>query len=477
MIYVYAGLFLLLGIALLISGRYKKELFKGLNRKEHPLKFFYPLSAKIKDLFGKLFSGNRDPKLLSMLKRLYVRENIEKEQYLYSVKKGALLLALLLGVSLLGTLLCLSGAGVDYIRQLQRSNPGEGVQNYELEAEYQGSEELIEIPVEEEKYSREEILQLFDESIGEIEKMALGENESAENVSRPLSFPSQYNGIRIFWDIEDTDLLGYNGEIRAELEDGESLVLNLFATLSMDEVSKTYSMPVVLTAPVLSEREKLIARILESVEENNDKYEKEVALPESIDGSSIRFRKKQDHNEIVILILGLLAVIATAIFYDRGLEQKVKKRQEEMMIDFTEIVSKLSLLYEAGSSIRQAWEKIVVDQEKRGEVRYAYQEMKLALEKIRSGVRERDAYSQFGKRCGLHPYIKLGNILEQNLSKGTKGMKLLLKQETTDAFEERKRIARKKGEEAGTKMLFPMILMMVVVIVIIAVPALMSIQL
>ena len=179
----------------------------------------------------------------------------------------------------------------------------------------------------------------------------------------------------------------------------------------------------------------------------------------------------------MILLLGLSVVIVLAFGYDRSLEKKVRERREEMMIDYTEIVSKLSLLYEAGSSILKAWEKIVSDQEKKGRERYAYKEMKLALEKIKSGVRERDAYAEFGKRCGLHPYIKLGNILEQNLSKGTKGMKLLLKQETTDAFEERKRNARKKGEEAGTKLLVPMILMMILVIVIIAVPALMAVNL
>ena len=66
-------------------------------------------------------------------------------------------------------------------------------------------------------------------------------------------------------------------------------------------------------------------------------------------------------------------------------------------------------------------------------------------------------------------------MLEQNLTKGTKGMKELLAQEVADAFEERKRLARKKGEEASTKMLIPMIMMLAVVIVIVAVPALMSI--
>lgn len=474
--YVYFGLFLVLACAVLLSRGYKKNWFRSLNRKEHPLKIFYPLSARILDLFRKEKTGGGNQKVRTMLKKLYVKENVEEESYLYSVRKGATVLAILTGAAVLGTLFCLSLAGAEAIHQIERSNPGGGTQNYEFEVDYKGSEEVVEIPVEEKKYSREEILQLFEDSIGEIEAQMLGENESAENVNKPLSFPGQYRQIHIFWEIEDPELVGYNGQIEAELEEGERLVLNLFATLSLDDVSKIYSFPIVLTAPEQSERERLIAQIRKDVEENNNVYEKEVVLPEKIDGNSISFRKKTDHNEIVFLILGLLGAVVLAVFYDRQLEQKVKKRQEEMMIDFTEIVSKLSLLYEAGSSILKAWEKIVTDQEKKKKERYAYKEMKLVLEKIKSGVSEREAYAQFGQRCGLYPYIKLGNILEQNLSKGTKGMKLLLKQETVDAFEERKRIARKRGEEAGTKMLVPMILMMLVVVVIIAVPALMTVR-
>ena len=67
-------------------------------------------------------------------------------------------------------------------------------------------------------------------------------------------------------------------------------------------------------------------------------------------------------------------------------------------------------------------------------------------------------------------------MTEQNLNKGTRGMQQLLKKEVEDAFEERKRIARKKGEEAGTKLLIPMVMMLAVVIAIVAVPALMSMR-
>ena len=54
---------------------------------------------------------------------------------------------------------------------------------------------------------------------------------------------------------------------------------------------------------------------------------------------------------------------------------------------------------------------------------------------------------------------------------------MLLEQEAEDAFEERKSMARKLGEEAGTKMLFPMILMLGAVMLILAFPAMRSMEL
>ena len=42
------------------------------------------------------------------------------------------------------------------------------------------------------------------------------------------------------------------------------------------------------------------------------------------------------------------------------------------------------------------------------------------------------------------------------------------------AFEEHKEMARKKGEEGGTKLLIPMIIMLVIVMVIVMAPAMMS---
>ena len=53
---------------------------------------------------------------------------------------------------------------------------------------------------------------------------------------------------------------------------------------------------------------------------------------------------------------------------------------------------------------------------------------------------------------------------------------VLLEQEAQNAFEERKHAAKRYGEEAGTKLLFPMMLMLGIVMVILLVPAVLAFQ-
>ena len=60
--------------------------------------------------------------------------------------------------------------------------------------------------------------------------------------------------------------------------------------------------------------------------------------------------------------------------------------------------------------------------------------------------------------------------------KGSGGLTDLLEREASDAFEDRKKLAKKLGEEAGTKLMIPMFMMLVIVLIIVIVPAFFSIQ-
>ena len=496
MTWVYAGILAVLAVIMVSSRRFRKEQLGIPDPKEHPLRRLYPTAAAILYIGDRLKKTNRNAKLNGLLKSLYVKENIEKEKYLYRVKKTASLLAVFAGVLGMGFFVCLANEGIHYVRSLERGERGQGSIDYELEADYRGETDPVHILVDPVTYTESEILELFDSSYDEVKQIVLGDNVSQDHVTEPLHLIPEYNGISISWEIEDLTAVNYAGNLKAELREGETKTVMLYAVFSMDDVTETFTLPIELAGQTRKEQEKLLDGILEKIEQNNDVYSKEVVLPEEIDGYRIRFHTKRFSEGYLFLLLAAGAVILILLFYDRNLEKQVKKRQEQMMLDFTEIVTKLSLLYDAGLSIHGAFERVVSDYEKKNrgklsatslipgkkkapsqsEYHFAYREMKLVLEKIRRGSGEAEAYSQFGKRCGLYPYIKLGNLLEQNLNKGTRGMQQLLKKEVEDALEERKRIARKKGEEAGTKLLIPMVMMLAVVIAIVAVPALMSMR-
>ena len=72
--------------------------------------------------------------------------------------------------------------------------------------------------------------------------------------------------------------------------------------------------------------------------------------------------------------------------------------------------------------------------------------------------------------------MKMGALLSQNLRKGTKGLGDMLSMEAIEAMEERRNRAKRLGEEAGTKLMIPMVMMLIVVMIIVVVPAFMSIQ-
>ena len=146
-----------------------------------------------------------------------------------------------------------------------------------------------------------------------------------------------------------------------------------------------------------------------------------------------------------------------------------------MIRDYPDVISQFTLLLGAGMTAKNAWKKMVEDyswQKKiSGTSKVVYEEMLYTWQEMQSGIPETECYERFGRRCELLPYIKLGALLAQNLRKGARGIAEVLRMEAVEAMDERRNRAKRLGEEAGTKLLVPMIIMLVVVLAIVVVPA------
>ena len=181
--------------------------------------------------------------------------------------------------------------------------------------------------------------------------------------------------------------------------------------------------------------------------------------------------------------IGSLAIVAGAFWYWYRVERPKdlrRKKEQQMMADYPEIITGLTVLTGAGLALPQAWIRLAEEYESSKErwgMRWAYEEMMITARQIQNGVSPGRAFAEYGRRIGIHVYIKLGNLLEQNMKKGTKGLSEMLQTEAYQAFEERKHQVRRTGEEISTKLLIPMFMMFGVVLIIILVPAIRSFSL
>ena len=105
-------------------------------------------------------------------------------------------------------------------------------------------------------------------------------------------------------------------------------------------------------------------------------------------------------SEIIALLLGFMFSGLAYYYFGTVTKKKILKRSDEMIHDFSEVVSKLALLTNAGLILKEAWEVIAFEGE--GVI---YSEMQRAVEEMKNGVSDVDAIYSFGTRCML-PEIK-----------------------------------------------------------------------
>jgi hypothetical protein len=396
-------------------------------------------------------------------------------------------LVLCVFAAILGVIACISMfAKKDKISGNELMRPGYDDTAYtqQLNVYAQGEDEpySVEIEVNPQQYGAEEITALFEELYEKVKSGLAGENESLSKVTEALVLPKQIDGypVAVEWYSSDYTVVDYDGTVyNAGFTSGECREIDLTCILTYGQYRGEYIFNVVVCEPVYAtheERQKAVQEQLQQAESQNY-TDSSVKLPDTINGVSVTYEYAEDKTSPFILLgLFILAIVLVRL---KGYEQKRKKsreRTEQLQYDYSEVISKLTLLTGAGMTVRRAWEKMAYDYQNNssGQVRYVYEEMLKTCNELQSGISERAAYERFGKRCNTKEYIKLSSLLAQNVKKGTNDIIRLLEQEASSAFFEHKNLARKKGEEAGTRLLIPMIMMLAIVMIIVLFPAMTS---
>lgn len=170
-------------------------------------------------------------------------------------------------------------------------------------------------------------------------------------------------------------------------------------------------------------------------------------------------------NSTLIVGLAVIAAAGIAYYYHSLITDIIHAREESIMCEFPDVLSKMALLVNAGMIMKEAWNKISTTGDG-----VLYQEMQGAMQEMNNGESEIDAYIRFARRCNVPAVTKFTATLVQNLSKGNKELVEFLKSYSAESWNERKQEAKRKGEIASTKLLIPITLMFLGVMLMIMIP-------
>lgn len=203
-----------------------------------------------------------------------------------------------------------------------------------------------------------------------------------------------------------------------------------------------------------------------------------IVLPESVLGVPVAYVNPDKKRDFSAFYLSVLCLILLPFLWRRQRQEQLKKREEQLVLDYPEFVNKLMLLLSAGLTVRGCFERLseeyAVRLQEGGRKHYVYEEISFSFQEMKNGVPEAKAIEQFGRRCHQLSYLKFASIVNQNIRKGSEGVTELLEVEAMEAFEKRKEKVKIMGETAATRLLLPMVLMLGVVMIIIIVPAFMT---
>lgn len=369
---------------------------------------------------------------------------------------------------------------------LERRDVGEGSYEEELLLTVEGVLEDYDykVDVPERKLTEAEKQQYLEAAEMEIEQQFPGENENVNCIRERVEIGNTYQGgmVKAEWNFDNYEIMDFEGNVIAEKLPEEGTLVLASVELQCQGTGVCHEFYFRVLPKEFSAKE-YVLKILEEnlTAQQEESGKEEICLPSELDGYQLQWKERKTYLPLKIFLLGIVIALMLPLS-ERSHEMEVKKKRErELIMEYPNLVSKLSILLSAGMTLQGAWKKIAFSYRKRrGEnaVRQleVYEQMLIACHEMESGVGEERVYEHFGERCGLLGYRKLGNLLSQNLRKGNRGIAALLEREAAEAFEERKQAARRYGEEAGTKLLFPMLVMLGIVMIILMVPAITAFQ-
>ncbi len=374
---------------------------------------------------------------------------------------------------------------------------------------YGGSEQTVGLLLQKEDTTEQVTLQVRPKMLTEeerdkkmteafcyLEDNLKGDNQSLSKVTEALDLALDYKEYPFEMEClpEDFTLMDDEGNLRNSKEEllaagyqekdlEQGIVTHVTVILWYGESSMEESYEITLFPRPENETEILFGSLKQLLqqEEKRALYQEGFTIPARTQGVEISKTDGKKVTPLHVLFFGIFVVVLLVLREKENVKKKEECRRDRLMKSYPWFVNEMLLLMGAGLQVKNVFQIMIEEYEKENKDNPSakdkmplLEEIKIASHSMELGMSEEQVYYRLGRRLKLPCYIKLMTLLEQNVKKGAKGISAVFEQEELAALEERKNLAKRYGEEAGTRLLGPMILLLLVIMLMIMIPAFLS---
>ena len=170
------------------------------------------------------------------------------------------------------------------------------------------------------------------------------------------------------------------------------------------------------------------------------------------------------------LVAGLLLAAVLPYGIQSSINAAVDAKKDDILSEFPKMVSRLTLLINAGMLVRRAWDEVANSDHKEK----LYAEMRIASKDMQEGMSIEAAMSAFASRCGIREMRKFSSIFVQAVNRGAADSIESMKLMADEAWEQKKQISKQKGEAASGKLMIPNMIMFGGILLIVVAPMIIS---
>ena len=356
------------------------------------------------------------------------------------------------------------------------TRPGlrEGSKYVELKLvdEEENTSEDYTLEVHSREYTEEEFHFAAEAAKTYLDGCFLGENPDTAHITEDLVFPvkDETKTLKITWETSSPILINSEGHVSQDekLLGDSGKDVDVTASISDGNYTEVYEKTVtVLPMLELSGSERTKRAMLEIEEEMRS--QEELDIPDRIGEVKIeRSIEDADTRNGRILAFGIILIILWIYYSFYRLTKQGTERDGQLEDAYYGFVNRLTIYIGAGLPIRKALYAAITKED----CKYLRDEVGFTLNMIDTGMSERNAISELGKRLASEKYKRLMSIISQNISMGNSNLLRLLDGEVSNSRYLKREHIRKKGEQASEKLLIPTGLLLVLVIIIVIYPAL-----